>query len=405
MTVGVSMMTDRSCVTILEDGHPRVKEWATSLGGIIPENHEVRCVGRGQYVEAIRGLEGRRAQRPSELRVQVSGGSPNYAKWEAAAVEIFDRTSVLILDHDLLTTAYRGALTGEDISYLVRCYSDCGAIIIANRFGGRTFDLRLRHPLDSFADVHVGEDHLCNTGLWSTRGDRYLSPWAWPNLAVHHEHRQRRIREVDAMWDRPLDELLKLDFSSLDDHHLDALGLDRGEQLPVVSKCLMPGSGPLAMHRSDRLPEDKRPRFVADRLHHWLEHVVLPGQDILVDAPHLVSRLPALLEWEEHSALVSRAPDATPFGGRLSAHAFQPACWTSRPVWIWASVRSDTTIPGVEGSWLREAAERVFCEDTSRFIPTLRATRVQTTIPSDFSIRYVERLPSVDYRPRTCLLT
>jgi hypothetical protein len=36
-------------------------------------------------------------------------------------------------------------------------------------------------------------------------------------------------------------------------------------------------------------------RIAAARLSKWLEDIVLPAQEILVDAPHLVSRLPELL--------------------------------------------------------------------------------------------------------------
>ena len=36
-------------------------------------------------------------------------------------------------------------------------------------------------------------------------------------------------------------------------------------------------------------------RVAAARLGKWLERLVLPGQNVLVDAPHLVSRFPSLV--------------------------------------------------------------------------------------------------------------
>ena len=45
------------------------------------------------------------------------------------------------------------------------------------------------------------------------------------------------------------------------------------------------------------IPKDDqfRPIVVLSPIFKWLERVVLPGQEILVDAPHLISRFPSLL--------------------------------------------------------------------------------------------------------------
>ena len=103
----------------------------------------------------------------------------------------FDDASIFIIDYDLLKSQATKFLTGEIITYIVRCFSDCKLIIGLNQFGDNPFDLTLRGHPESFADLNLGVDQLGNPDLW--RGDwgdsrRGYRPWYWPDLShsLHH---------------------------------------------------------------------------------------------------------------------------------------------------------------------------------------------------------------------------
>jgi len=83
---------------------------------------------------------------------------------------ILDETSVFIIDYDLIKASdASGYLTGENVSYLVRCFSKCNFIIGFTQFGTNNFDLTLKGQSESHADLKLGSDQLTNPGLWSSK--------------------------------------------------------------------------------------------------------------------------------------------------------------------------------------------------------------------------------------------
>jgi hypothetical protein len=154
-------------------------------------------------------------------------------------------------------------------------------------------------------------------------------------------------------------------------------------------------------------------RIAAARIGKWLEYVVLPELDILMDAPHLISRLPGLMgnireiaDW--NSVAIRHLKDMKDMPKMkcdlIEEFRFKKAHWLSRPTWFWRDIIENANIDDVRAPWKIERPEFVFCEDTSLFHPQdeCREFQAQTRV-SPFSERYIHHIEGVDYMPRTRL--
>ena len=147
-------------------------------------------------------------------------------------------------------------------------------------------------------------------------------------------------------------------------------------------------------------------RMLAARISKWLKWLVLPELDILVDAPHLVSRFPSLLQGDHsrvetwnatsvrHEEKVSNLDTDVLEGCRL-----KQSHWLSRPVWFWRDVMECEAIPDVRTPWNIESPPWVFCEDTSSFQPEEKCRTFKAETISPFATRYVKKINGVDYLP------
>ncbi len=146
--------------------------------------------------------------------------------------------------------------------------------------------------------------------------------------------------------------------------------------------------------------------IVAARLWKWLEAQLLPELDILIDAPHLVTRFPSLLDADHEdveiwNAVTVRHTQETPNlkMGILEASRFSKTHWLTRPAWYWRRAMNDEAIPDVRQPWEIEYVPFVFCEDTSRFALEEQAKSYRAAVDSPFGLRYIEKLEGVNYLP------
>ena len=322
---------------------------------------------------------------------------------------VFDDAAVLIVDYDLRE---RGSvMTGETLAYFARCFSTCDLIVGVNQYNrGDFFDLTLRGHLESWADLNIGWPQLRNPRLWGT-GEPGFRPWYWPPLATYQRDFEKRIRDVKASLasDAPIWETLGFTaelFEMLPRSVAQFIGSE-----PVTTTFLKfaveSGEGLELKDAESITNPDVLARLGAARISKWLDRWLLPRQDILVDAPHLVSRFPSLLAsgseeidtWNATASLVG--VEQLGLNDELSEpFRLKREHWLSRPVWFWDNLRAHEAIAEVTEPWATEVPDWVFCEDASAFSPRGQSREFVADTDSPFARRYVREFEGIKYRPR-----
>ena len=382
------------------------------------ENFKVSLLKSNDFQNAIKALEQRRIEfRNREIDLE------NIPK---DAAENIDNASIFVIDYDLLHSQeeeeeelFTGSLTGEIVAYLVRCFSRCKLIVGLNQYGNNPFDLTLRGDLDSFADLNLGEKQLDNPGLWrgNLEGSKQgFRPWSWPNLSASIHKFDERTNEVQEKLNKPICEVLGFDpqvFQFLPREIVQFIGkYKEKEPFQTTFREFITESGnglkPKDAKELERgINDHVLARVGAARISKWLEQLVLPEQDILVDAPHLVSRYPSLITgdkgkigtWNKTVQLVEHEELGLDTN-LIEDYRFENAHWISRPVWFWDKLCECEDIIEVSEPWLTVKPNWVFCEDTSCFHEQVECKEFLADIASPFTRRLVKNFDGVDYQPR-----
>ncbi|MFZ5921567.1 MAG: hypothetical protein ACOYY3_11000 [Chloroflexota bacterium] len=332
-----------------------------------------------------------------------------------------DDIDILIIDNELRDFSDEiGIFTSADaVAYMARCFSTCQLIIVMNRLAHNPFDLTLnlsfQGQLESFSDLEIGEKQLSSKALWGV-GEEKFHPWYWPVLPQWLDDFEKRVEDAKgALRTNPS----ILEFFGLDDvkdwiprRIMQRLG--DGEEYTFLeflrtSAFALSPKDKVVFEGKDELDErtiESFARVVAARLSKWLEWQILPEMDILVDAPHLLSRFPSLLmgnhdainDW--NSIIVRHAVEVPNLQmDMLSEVRFSKSHWLSRPAWYWRKAMNDERIPDVKEPWNIEYIPYGFCEDTSSFVHEEQAKSFRAMVESPFANRYIEQLDGVDYLP------
>lgn len=331
----------------------------------------------------------------------------DHKRWphESSALDDVD---IFIIDYDLLDS--KAFLTGETVAYLVRCFSKCGLIIGLNQFGRNTFDLTLRGHPESYADLNIGSDQLYNSGLWGGQA-KHFRPWYWPDLTRYLESAQRRISDVAGHPEDAICDVLGMKaVAALLPRRVGQFITGRSRALPakVTFKAFVTSSGNGLTDKDHRnATPEMIARIGAARISKWLERLVLPSQEILVDAPHLVFAYPSLLKgdpsnvhtWDRTSAI--KAYRSLPLDHRkIEKFLFAKDYWLSRPAWFLEPISSSQDIKEANEPWTREATRFVFCEDVSRFEKREPCREFAANVESAYVRRFVlGKAKGVRYAP------
>ena len=316
---------------------------------------------------------------------------------------------------------FTGSLTGEIVAYLVRCFSKCKLIVGLNQYGNNPFDLTLRGDLDSFADLNLGDQQLGNPNIWmgdSEDSGYEYRPWPWPNLSDSIDNFDKRVEEVQEKLNKPICEVLGFDpevFQLLPREIIQFIGKYQGKKLfqTTFREFVTESGSGLRVKDAKKVKKGVNDHILARvgaaRISKWLEQLVLPEQDILVDAPHLVARFPSLIigntekieTWNETARLVDYVNlglDIDP----IESYRFKKDYWISRPVWFWDKLRECEDIKEVTEPWLTATPDWVFCEDASRFYNYEDCREFLADTVSPFTQRFIKYFDEdeVDYRPR-----
>jgi len=329
--------------------------------------------------------------------------------WEDGERISVDDASIFVVDYDLFEAI--GFLKGDVVAYLARCLSSCG-LIVGYRYGDNAFDLTLREELRSFTDLYVGGEQLGNPGLWRVT-EAGFRPWHWPILPDYLRDFEKKVEDVKESLaeDVPIWQVLGLTtpelFAMLPRSIGEFLGADPAEttfrQFVIESDN---GLERRDVTSADDVSDEVVARVGAARISKWLERLVLPEQDILVDAPHLVSRYPSLMTgdamdietWNRTARLVSHE-DLGLRTDLIEPFRLKKDHWLSRPVWFWDEVRECQDILEVREPWKTERPNWVLCEDASRFYEEGYREFV-ADVESPYARRFVRKFDHVEYRPK-----
>lgn len=335
--------------------------------------------------------------------------------WDGERVDL-DDVSVFVVDFDLFEAV--PFLNGETVAYLARCFSNCG-LIVGYRYGDNSFDLTLRgvlrEELGSFTDLYVGGTQLGNPGLWrvTEATEAGFRPWHWPILPDYLRDFEKKVEDVKESLaeDVPIWQVLGLTtpelFAMLPRSIGEFLGADPAET--TFRQFVTESDNGLERRdvtSADDVSDEVVARVGAARISKWLERLVLPEQDILVDAPHLVVRYPSLLTgdvedvevWNKTARLTSHE-ELGMSTDLIGPFRLKKDHWLSRPVWFWDDLRECEDIPEVREPWKFKRPDWVFCEDMSRFYDGEDYRVFVADVESPFARRFVRNFDDVEYRP------
>lgn len=400
-------------IVVVDDNQDFVDSCRKKIRKVVSSEWSVEEHSVGDLAKAIHTLDRVR----SEMRKLGNAVKP--------APSLFDGSDVVLIDYDLIELEGQTALTGEDIAYLLRCYTNSGVIVLLNppELGTEFFDLRLRGRMDSWADLWLGSEQVDNKWLWSAESSGF-APWHWPEMKSMVLNRRRQVQAAKKSLDAAISDVVGLHPSSLVllDHEMRAFAFGspgvqdvEGGVTPRTIRTLVRDSE-YGAHRRDNAKgqlsdkEESLARIGAARIASWLERVVLPAQTLLIDAPHIVMRLPGLLKGDVSKRATWNATAIRGLVGlgssmrceEIEKCRVQNDVWLSRPAWMWPLLSQEASF--VPWSQAGSSSSFVFCEDTSKFEPKSRARPFIADVPAQASLRYVRAAgdkcpPLPRYRP------
>ena len=384
-------MSDLLKVVLCDDEAQKSAEWKQELEELpgMESRFEVLVVEADEFNRDMTTLAKRRAA----LRSKTQAPSTQ---------TIFDQAAILIVDYDLYEYNPKHLFSGDSVAYLARSFSTCGFIVGVNQD-------RISNPFDATliahtmlpTDLSIGDQHVADPGLGCSNPAEWnpFRPWSWPYLPERVESLCAKTEELEGRLRAPLQEILQLEESAImamPGKIVGPLDVPTEKHLPAVTVYDWVHKSQMGLRSGDVLgdADHQVARVAAARLAKWLEFVLLPGQDFLVDAPHLVERRPGLLRGDtadpavwQAAVQVGKEGEKGLDGNRIAGYRYGGG-WLSRPVWRWRAIASD---PGLD-----EAAEvprpdepLVFAEDQSRFINPEKATRFRSDVDSPFKSRWL----------------
>lgn len=334
-------------------------------------------------------------------------------------ISTFDDTDVLVVDYDLVFVDDKEARhTGEELARLCRIFSTCKYIIVLNQ-GNRTmhFDLTLGTRDRSYADLNIAALAVGQPSLWGEAESVTFRPWHWRNISLANKARETLAAEIarDGVLESSI-----LDFIGMPDAAASAMSFAAFEFIGPDKKDIaelrtVTFSEFLCLSTEHRDLElllihnrHAAARVAVARLSKWLCRIVLGPQDVLVDVPHLLQRMPYLMSSEigdpnnpESWARVVAEGERSIDSNLSSELWFERACeWIGRPALWWPNVDGDEYVAKLRADFdFANLPDLVFAEDVSSFIPADGAHEFRSDFTNRFGRRHVQRVDGLKYGP------
>ncbi len=406
-------------ILILDDDQARAEEWKREIDNTLSGGAKITVHDNKSVSRVISELH--------QKRLKAREG-------EYQTIAELDAIDLLIVDYDLLgldSEGHSAWSTGAEVAYAARLMSKVGPIVVVNQYGTNSFDLTMRRTSPSYADLDLGSKHITSPELWKDKGFEGFRPWHWPNLRSEPS----RFNELSAFVLEKLDtsviQALELELSDFDSPRyvspelLARLGLSREGEMTF--RQLLVGTqkedgqyqpNPISVFNIlekdaalvKEMPLDVLSRLGAAVLSHWVERLILPNQELIADAPHLVYQYPWTLENYENTDAwkgLARMDDVVGLTPSVEDYRVHPTCLVSRPAYWAGQVKRDIDVP--EKFSMANVPDLAFCEDISSF----KDKNECKSFPSDLQTFDRERWVSddlsaggekVNYEPQAYLL-
>lgn len=399
----------KGLVQLFDDDEKWARNYEERLKGVA-KSFKIGIIDKNDLLDQVETLLGRQREFRKSGKLPEGGCS-------------LDNVSVFLIDLDL--AGLEKGFSGEDIAYLARCFSGCELIVGYSMYGtggefvgGNAFDLRMRWNLNSYVDIVVGNKQLYNPGLWGEETSGFR-PWHWPQLPKYLKSFRQKKEEVTNDPEKPILEVLRIPddvVGVFPNSVIEFLGRkdpvrSTFEDFVLRSENGLRG-GDLKAKGTKTVNAEMVGRIGAARISKWLEGVVLPGQNVLIDAPHLASRSPSLLRGERPSLgtlnRTAKFEKPSKLGlkcRKVENFRFKKEHWLSRLAWFWSELSRSREIEEVVKPWKIPSAKFVFCEDASRFFERERCREFESEVDSPYTRRFARKFREVEYFPQTRFLT
>ena len=343
-----------------------------------------------------------------------------------------------IVDNNLAELAFGGArLTAEGIIGYLRAFTDIPFFVSLNKNPHVDFDLKyLLGDHESIADLALNTPHLAMSRLWGDHRGADFAPWYWPRLPDAAKRRRQQVTFVSENLDVPLWEAFGFPAEAIDylsrrakgglapesseDHDLRSVTF---RQCFQVNRSLTPEARDTLLNFADKgIPwaHDTLSRIAAAEIDRWMRKDILAPQEVLIDVPHLLSRMPFLLgqnagQLEKWNSAINKT--RPPFGldnelyeQHVKHTEFDASCWVPSPCFWWPALKSDDELRQLffdsEENW----PDAVFCEDISAFVAIEpdnppAPTEFEADIEGSWPRRYIARQhTSFSFSPRSRII-
>jgi len=326
-------------------------------------------------------------------------------------------------------------LTAEDLAGVIRAFGGVRQVVILNRFHEVDFDLGMTGWGATSADLHLNDQFLSNSGLWTPpdptddeTDQKRFRPWHWPLLPRVVSDIRTCISEIECLDLRDASVLRHL---KMDEQRVTrvlthtALGsLNPASKTPeetTFEQFLLHGCKGvdesvrkfLAENLDTPTYKTAAARIITSELRRWLAFMVLGPQDVLIDPPHMAQRMPWLLagpvdKLESWNATVGTEEPQGLKGNLVDKHRFdEHEHWFSRPVFWTRNLQFDDAIDAAFEE-LEEESDWAFLEDFSRFAAGGDCAEFTAAFNSIWANRFVSATAldegNIVYAPKVRLL-
>ena len=159
---------------------------------------------------------------------------------------------------------------------------------------------------------------------------------------------------------------------------------------------------------------------MAAEIDFWFRRDLLGPQEVLVDIPHLLMRMPFLLgekandiqAWNAsvHTPQIEGPPfglDQALFDDHLAKAMFKQSIWSPSPCFWWPTLRENDDLNACFSAGDREWADAIFCEDRSEFLSpdpeggNSSPVEFVAQFEGTWNRRYVADIEGFRYAPKT----